>query len=285
MRSSAQLVDARRIAIDPGDVNTIASVELGRKPKGDAGPRPAIHTHLSKRYYEKRTFREQHAAWEAGRRRLNHPYRQAIDILARAGTWKTTDPTQLDAMIGAKATAWSALRGELVFDNEHALWKMRMYRRRRMVLDQAARRMVNPTKEHIVGKKKRGIIVGMGNATFKSQGPRLQMIKAILRMLKAMRTSGSAFVAFVFVDEFRTTMLCHRCHRRTTSPKKNTCQCRMVEDHRYRDCPHCGDQTTQKRWGRDSNAALNILRNLSALVDGTEIPVPFRRSTPAIEVP
>ena len=290
MRSSQSerlgiVLGSSEIAIDPGDVNTIASVELGRKPKDGIGPRPAIHTHLSKSNYEKRTLRNQHATWEANRRRINHPYRQAIDNLSRAGTWKSTDQAQLDAMIEAKSRAWSALRDELVFNNEHVLWKMRMYRKRRMVFDQAARRMLNPTKEHIVDKKKRGVIVGLGNATFKSQGPRLQMIKAILRMLKNMRTSGSAFVALVFVDEFRTTMLCHRCHRRTTSPKKKTCKGKMVEDHRYRDCPHCGDQTTQKRWGRDSNAALNILRNLTAMVNGTEIPVPFRRSTPAKYVP
>ena len=278
------ILDSREIAIDPGDVNTIASVELARTPKS-GGPRPAIHTHLSKRNYEKRTLRNQHAAWEASCRQINQPYRQALDSLSRAGTWKSTDPMELDAMIEAKARAWSALRAELVFNNEHAVWKMKMYRKRRMVLDQAARRMLNPTKDHIVDKKKRGVIVGIGNATFKSQGPRLQMIKAILRILKTMRASGSAFVALVFVDEFRTTMLCHRCHRRTTSPKKKTCKGKMVEDHRYRDCPHCGDQTTQKRWGRDSNAALNILRNLTAMVNGTEIPVPFRRSTPAKDVP
>ena len=271
------------IAVDPGDVNTQASVELGRGKEGQH--REPIETHLSRKYYERRTLKNQHAAWEAGRRRDSPAYKQAIDEMSRAGTWKTTDVDKLDAMIRTKARAWSALREELVYSKEHVKWKMRMYRKRRMVLDQTARRMVDPKKVHVVDKRTRGIIVGYGNGTFGSRGPRLQMIRAVIRVLKTLRKEGRPVAMLVFVDEFRTTMLCHRCHKKTKSPMKKTCKGNWVEDHRFRDCSHCGDLTTpKKRWGRDSNAALNILRNLSAMIEQTMIPVPFRRDTKAVDV-
>jgi hypothetical protein len=105
------VLNSRRSAIDPGDVNTLAAVELGRalmsegKPESDKH-RPQIKTHLSKKNYERRT------RWEVRRRRDNQEYREAMNILARAGTtWKTTDPDQLDAMIRVKARAWSAALG------------------------------------------------------------------------------------------------------------------------------------------------------------------------------
>ena len=277
------LLEARRIAVDPGDVNTVASIELGRAKIGEH--REPIEMHLSKKYYERRTLKKQHARWETSRRRNNPAYQQAIDELSRAGTWKSTNIEKLDIMINTKARAWPALREELVFNKEHVEWKMRMYRKRRMVLDQTARRMVDPKQAHVVGKKKRGIIVGYGNGTFGSMGPRLQMIRAVIRALKTLRKEGRPVAMLVFVDEFRTTMLCHRCHRRTKSPRKKNCKGYSVEDHRFRDCSHCGDITTPtKRWGRDSNAALNILRNLSAMIEQTEIPVPFRRETAAKDV-
>ena len=279
----AAFLGARRIAVDPGDVNTEVSVELGRAKVGQH--REQISTHLSKKYYERRTLKKQHATWEAGRRRDSPAYKQAIDELSRAGTWKTTNTEKLDLMIRTKARAWRALCEELVYNKEHVKWKMRMYRKRRMVLDQTARRMVDPKKVHVVDKKKRGVIVGYGNGTFGSMGPRLQMIKAVIRVLKTLRKEGRPVAMLVFVDEFRTTMLCHRCHKKTKSPRKRNCKGHSVEDHRFRDCPHCGDPTTPtKRWGRDANAALNILRNLSAMVEQTEIPVPFRRATKAGDV-
>jgi hypothetical protein len=244
--------------------------------------RPQINTHLSKKYYERRTFRKQHAEWEASRRRYNVAYARAIVDLSKAGTWKTTDPEKMDAMLAAKAAAWSSLRQELVFDKQHAIWKMKMYRRRRMVLDQAARRLLDPKVEGkpVHDKKTRGIVVGYGNGKFGSMGPRVQMIRAVVRILKAMRTPTRPLTLLVFVDEFRTTLLCHRCFGKTASPRKKTCKGNSVEDHRFRDCPHCGLQTTnKKRWGRDENAALNILRNLSCLLERTPVPAPFQRST------
>ncbi len=65
---------SRRTAIDPGDVNTMAAVELGRALKSEGNPesgehRPQIKTHLSKKNYERRTFRHKHARWEVRRRR------------------------------------------------------------------------------------------------------------------------------------------------------------------------------------------------------------------------
>jgi hypothetical protein len=117
-----KVLNSRRCAVDPGDVNTLAAVELGRRfvvsgevglvPSAGLDPalpdelmpcaglhpalpdehRPQIKTHLSKKNYERRTFRHKHARWEVRRRRDNQEYGEAMNILARAGTtWKTTD--------------------------------------------------------------------------------------------------------------------------------------------------------------------------------------------------
>ena len=81
----------------------------------------------------------------------------------------------------------------------------------------------------------------------------------------------------VFIDEYMTTKVCHRCYGETRSPSKKIPQDRRVEDRRFRDCPHCGTQAAPMRWGRDSNAALNMLQKLTALMEDIELPPALRR--------
>ena len=184
-------------------------------------------------------------------------------------------------MLAASALGWRALYEELVECKEHARRNMLAYRKRRMLLDQTARRVVNPRKSAVDHKRTRGVIVGYGNASFRSRGPRVQLIRAMVRALRRLtvkRESVKLPSALVFIDEYNTTKKCHRCFEDTYSPLKKHCSGRRVEDHRFRDCPHCGNlQAGPKRWGRDSNAALNILRKLSALLDDTEVPAALAR--------
>jgi hypothetical protein len=170
-------------------------------------------------------------------------------------------------MIAAQARAWHPIVDELVLDKEHAKWNMLLYRRRRLVIDQAVRRILDAKGSHVRDKKARAVIFGMGNAAFKSRGPKKKIIQALIRGMKALRAEGRpAFL--VFIDEYNTTKKCHRCLGETVSPKKKisaelrssrsvcglpqptTNKRFKVEDHRFRDCSHCGDQTTPKRWGR-----------------------------------
>ena len=273
----AALANVRLIADDPGDVNPGTTVELGRlDPK--TGHREVIHNQMSRRRYEKRTLRKSHQQWEASRRRDNYVYRKAIDDMSAAGTWRTSDVGALDRMIDARAKGWAAMKKELIVDKEHVRRKMLMYRKRRMVLDQTAQRIVDPKASHIDDKKTRGVILGVGQAIFKSRGPTKQLLKALIRAMKRLRAEGRpAFI--VFVDEYLTTQLCHRCFGQTRSPLKKVKNKpgMKVADHRFRDCPHCGSQSAPKRWGRDTNAALNILRNLLAMLMGTQVPEQFRR--------
>ena len=138
-----------------------------------------------------------------------------------------------------------------------------------MILDQTASRILRPVTERMKADKERAVIVGYGNAKFPSRGPTLQLLKAIIRRMREMRMRGIVAL-LVFIDEFRMTVTCHRCHGPTTDE-------RVSRTRRFRDCQACGTEKAPKRWGRDSNAALNILRLLSALLRGEERPEAFRR--------
>lgn len=262
-----------------------------------------IHTHLSLKNYERRSLKHRHSLFECQRRKKSSAYREAINTLAEAGKWSTADPTALDVMLAAQARAWPGLLDELVDKKEHVKWKMLSYRRRRMLLDQTVQRILRPTKDHVPDRRKRGIVFGYGNAAFGTRGPRLLMIKAMVRAMRDLRNRGLPAI-LVFVDEFRTTQRCHRCLEVLSQPYKKTAKGRAQEDRRYkdchacgcaschpqaclgwpedapprlRDCPLCGTKAAPKRWGRDSNAALNMLTKLSIAMEGRELPKAFRR--------
>ena len=238
---------ARFIGVDPGDVNTMTSAELGRRRSAaDQGHREVIHSHLSLRNYERRTWRKHHMRWEKQRRLHNPAYGEAINTLGGAGTWATPVVAELDAMFAAQAVAWPALVEELVVDKEHAKWNMTAYRKRRSVLDQTARRMLNPTKVEVPDKKARALIVGYGNASFQTRGPRLKLRQAIVRAMRTLRAEGRPAI-MVFVDEFRTSKLCHRCHGDMVTPKKKTARGNWTEDRRFRDCASCGEEEDRAR--------------------------------------
>jgi hypothetical protein len=269
----------------------------------EGGHRAVIHSHLSLRNYERRSLRHRHRAFEAKRRGDNPAYQAAIRTLAQAGTWGTADAALLDAMFTAQAQAWPALLAELVDKKDHVKWKMLAYRRRRMLLDQTVRRILSPKKDHVPDRRSRGVVVGYGNATFGTRGPRLLMINAMVRAMRDLRNRGLPAV-LVFVDEFRTTQRCHRCLEVLRQPYKKTSRGLYQEDRRYKDChacgcaschpqaclgwmeddtprlhdcPLCGTEAAPKRWGRDSNAALNMLAKLRITLEGRELPAAFQR--------
>lgn len=76
----------RRIAVDPGDNNIITSAELGRPPKAphDAH-RSVVHSHLSKRFLNRRSRLDAFKAWEAQRRQESPAY-GAMRRRPKAGT-------------------------------------------------------------------------------------------------------------------------------------------------------------------------------------------------------
>jgi signal recognition particle subunit SEC65 len=327
----AKLQLARQVGVDPGGTNILTSVELGQRSRSDgvhvkvtnrrlfgreADPaidikirpyegrhRAVIHSHLSLRNYERRSLKHRHQAFESQRRRDNPAYMTALRALGRAGSWSTTNPALLDDMFAAQAEAWPALLKELVDKKDHVKWKMLTYRRRRMLLDQTARRILNPKKDHVPDRRSRGVVMGYGNARFGTRGPRLLMIKAVVRAMRDLRNRGLPAV-LVFVDEFRTTQRCHRCLEVLRQPYRKTERGTYQEDRRYkdcyacgcatchpqvylgwseddtprfRDCPLCGTEAAPKRWGRDSNAALNMLAKLRLKLDGRELPDAFQR--------
>jgi hypothetical protein len=261
------------VGIDPGDNNTFAAVELVRRSRC-APHREAVHTHLSRRRYEKRSWRDKAAAWEASRRRDNPSYGEAIAQLGQAGSWTTSDAVEMDEMLRCYARVWAALRGELVESKDHVLLKMRTKRKRRMMLDQAASRIVRP--KGVPDVKNRGLVVGYGNARWKSRGPRVKMIQALVRAMRTLRREGRPAV-LVFIDEWCTSKCCHRCFGVMTTPKARRTNGGWREDRRFRDCPHCGTQAAPIRWGRDSNAALNMLRKLDAILRNKTLPPALTR--------
>lgn len=253
---------ARKIGADPGDINPATTAELiGEGP----GRRPRISL-LSRRYYERRTRRTRFNNWEAERRQNVVKYAEAIRALSAAGSWSSTSAETVDAMLAALADGWTALMDELVRPVERAKMAMVRYRKRRMVLDQVATRFLEPATKK---EKSRPVIMGYGKATFASRGPRLQLLRAFLRRMKDMRRRGIP-TAMVFIDEFRTTITCQKCLGITDDMRTSV-------NHRFRGCRSCGEEKAPKLWGRDSNAALNILRKLELLLRGEALPAALTR--------
>ena len=90
-----------------------------------------------------------------------------------------------------------------------------------MLLDQTVQRILSPKKDHVPDKRSKAVVVGYGNATFGTRGPRLLMIKAMVRAMRDLRNRGLPAV-LVYVDEFRTTQRCHRCLEVLRQPYKKT---------------------------------------------------------------
>lgn len=273
----AGLAAARRIGVDPGDNNIFASAEVLEPPLGCLRPDPCretVHQHLSRKRFERRAGLVKLRAWERIRRRERPAYAEAIARLSQAGSWGAATAEGQDAMLTCAASVWPVLRSELVDSNERALLKMRAKRKRRMILDQAATRMVCP--KGVSNVRNLGVVVGFGNARWRSRGPRVQLIQAVIRALKTLRREGRPAL-LVFVDEFNTSKCCHRCFGVMDTPRQKRSNGRTREDRRFRDCPHCGTQAAPMRWGRDSNAALNMLRKLSATLEGLSPPEALAR--------
>ena len=258
----AALRKARLIGGDPGDNNPLTIAELVRTN----GKRVPRIQHLSRKNYEGRTRRRRFQAWEAQRRRDNPEYDAAMLQLSLAGAWASGDPEVLDRMLQTMGECWNTMVDEVTVPVVRAKHRMVSYRKQRMVLDQTATRMLAPALQ---ADKRRAVVVGFGKAKFKSRGPCVKLLQALLRRMKDMRRRGIVAI-LVFIDEFRTTCNCHRCFGFTTDE-------RISADRRFRDCRVCGTEAAPKRWGRDSNAALNMLRKLDCLLRGVELPPEFRR--------
>jgi hypothetical protein len=78
--------------------------------------------------------------------------------------------------------------------------------------------------------------------------------------------------------EFRTTMLCRVCHEKMqTRKKRQSGTGRVVEDHDFRECTHCGTQASPTLRSRDGNAACNILFTTWVNLAGLEMPSALKR--------
>jgi hypothetical protein len=236
---------------------------------------------LSRNHYERRAWVPKHRDKELCRRGTAPGYAAAIVALSQAGTWKTGDAGVLEAMGATVVQHLHAMRTTLVEDKALAEEKMLTLRKKRTVLDQAAKRMVCP--KGVEHRRDQGVVVGFGNGSWRNRGPRLQLLKALLRALKQHRASTGCRALLAMVPEYNTTKCCHKCLGTMQVMYEVTTDGRIRESRNFRACPACGTQAAPKVRSRDFNAALNMLTKLEAILRGTECPAALRPPGAAAE--
>jgi len=168
--------------------------------------------------------------------------------------------------------------------------KMLSYRRKDSCVIQRFAHMIRKPL-----RKRKAVIIGYGSAGFAPTGkgetsvPTTRVAKLMSRYLRSCKIEHR----IVGVDEFRTTLMCHHCHERTSKVRdpetgeqcrdlmmceNKECKCNKAETG-YRGLKSCS-KTGSVLLNRDANAAINILQCLKSMVHGTERPTYLQRGAP-----
>lgn len=269
LKEFKESTNARLMANDPGRVNLFQLVE----ERSD-------HKHSCMRFPRSK-YRVVGLGEELQRRRAarkTQDVNKVEGLLAQVGGWRARSYESYIEALRVFNTHGDALiqhYSQKVYVQE----KMLSYRRRQSVIIQ---RFANFIDRDNLGEKHkhdvtRGIILGMGNASFAPSGkgetpvPTTRNGKLFERYLR----SRSIPYRIVPIDEYKTSQCCHRCQKVMASLWDK-------ETHRairgWKLCRHCGeDKANPKLRNRDVNAAINILHCLMAVIEGAERPCGLRR--------
>ena len=215
-----------------------------------------------------------HQKWSQGRSRKPE-VQSLLTNLANAGGLKTCRPDRWEATLRVEQEHRGLLKEEYLENNEYAMWRMRLFRKKRQALDRGVQKIIRAASQG--QPRERAIVIGLGDAKFPSTGrgemavPTTQLGVAIQRAVARARETNR-LVEIRNIWEFRTTKCCCGCGMVTESP--------MVEDRkrggqrrsrRLRLCTSC-EETTGKRRDRDVQAARNILWLLQHKMHGSPRP-------------
>lgn len=178
----------------------------------DATKKPTTVVFTRSRYYHEMRY-QSHQAWNR-QRQLQPALQAALAALSEAGGLRNCDPDLWRATLAAEREHDLVLRQEYLESKEHAVWRMRLFRRKRASLDRAAWRMVGePVRDEVL---ERPLVVGVGSAKFSSTGrgelpaPTSALRQALRRAISEVRSRGRE-VVYLDVWEHRTTLCCCAC--------------------------------------------------------------------------
>lgn len=235
--------------------------------------------------------------------------RQAVEQLSE-GSLRSCQPESWDTYLVAAKAHEQTLDAEFVECSERAVWRMRAFRWRKASLDRAATRLMQAATVAANGERlrldaSRPLVIGVGNAGFKSTGPgelaapTSALSQALKRAIQRVRERGRT-VHVYSLDEFRTTKCCCACgsetvpkpirrHQRDESGNWLVRRWRLDESgewqptqkdaksRRLRCCRRCSCAHTAKIRDRDVQAARNILWLAQAEHFGVERPEYLQR--------
>jgi hypothetical protein len=250
-----------------------AALDLGRAKLFTAAVcqdawRPPTSCRLTRKRYYAEMHHRRAVAWEQGRANAA-PVAAALAALS-TGDLGTSDPVAWRRYLDADALHREVLEREYVEEKERALWKMRLFRRKRGTLDRAVQRLMRQaTRDARTGERlprTRPLHLGVGDGQFGCTGPGERAVpttsfgQALKRGAERQRRDERREVVLEDVDESYTTQKCCACGAQTTAP--------MVWDRvhgerrgsrRLRSCANCAPTTIGRRRDRDVQASRNIL--------------------------
>lgn len=231
-------------------------------------PRTVVFTRSS--YYADMGY-WRHQTWSK-QRASRQEIASALLALSEAGGLKNCDPARWEATMAAERTHEALLDAEYVESPDYALWRMRLFRKKRRSLDNASNNlMLGAVKGQPI---ERHLVVGIGDVKMASTGrgemaaPTTALAQAFKRAIARVRATGRVVIVGS-IWEYRTTMCCCGCGEVTRPARvawrdKAGVQLATEEgepqtrgSRRLRLCTSC--KTEGKQRDRDVQAARNML--------------------------
>ena len=264
-RSQDQRLDF--VGVDTGRAKIATFAHEGG---GAAGERRSQGTLTRSNYYWQ-MHDKSHKKW-CQQRAAQPGVAAALQGLAVAGAMTGRDSSSWRLVLEAEAQHWGVLEEEYYKSVDYAVWKMRLYRLKRASLDRFCNTMLK------CGDEKQPLVLGVGNGKFPATGRGEQAVPTTAfdrAVLRAVRRSPRQ-VLRLKVDEFRTTVACHKCHQRNEAATKES----GGRSRRLRQCGNCHSETSANgryKVDRDYNAAKNMVLLAKCLYFGEERPAAFSR--------
>lgn len=232
--------------------------------------KPLAHMFTRSRYYKEMGYWSQQS-WCKSRSTIPD-VQAALAAIAQAGGFKNCNTATWHSTLEVERAHDGALDREYLHNKDYAVWKMRLFRKKRRSMDGAMSRLMQLATqgEH----PSRPLVIGVGSAKMAATGrgemsaPTTALRVALKRAIDRARTRGRA-VLFYDVWEHRTTVCCCACGcatRPLTVAMRDRQGVQAVGDNgvgrvrgsrRLRVCTEC--DPTGKRRDRDVQASRNIL--------------------------
>ena len=258
--------DLEVVGGDPGFTDIITKTTLN----GEVG------SFSSTEYYERALF-------NLSKRRTDSWNEETKELTDRLSTPKTAEVDTLKAYIGT----FLSVHHELL---EHRAKKG--YRNMRFLRFCKRNELIEEICDFIAPEGK-PTVVGFGNWKPGNKSPISRRTCGPLEDIKR-ALDKRAHVYLVLIDEFRTSIMCHRCHCRLSNMKAFTTRTKNgekttttvpVKVHKVLHCrtSESGANCCKTTWNRDVNGSKNMLMKTMLHLYGWELPTAFVRSKQPVQ--